>query len=54
MKKYLVRVFIATVSETAYEIEAETKDQAAQEAIERYTKETDTWIQPKVQVQRLK
>jgi hypothetical protein len=50
MPKYLVRVFDPTI----YEIEAGSEQEAVQEAIERYKKEEDTWIDPQVQVEEIK
>ena len=50
MPKYLVRAFEPIV----YEIEADSAQEAAQEAIERYKKEEETWIDPEVQVAEIK
>jgi hypothetical protein len=46
MPKYVVRVCNPTI----YEIEAPSEEDAQQEAVERYKKEEDTWIDPVVQV----
>jgi hypothetical protein len=50
MRKYVVRVYEPTL----YFIEAETEQQAATEAVKRYKKENETWIQPDVQVAAIK
>jgi hypothetical protein len=46
MPKYLVRVYEPTV----YEIEAGSEEEAVREAVKRYKKEEDIWIDPEVQV----
>jgi hypothetical protein len=50
MPKYIVRVF----SPIIYEIEAQSEQDAQQEAVERYKKEEDTWIDPEVQVEEIR
>jgi hypothetical protein len=50
MPKYVVRVCDPTI----YEIEAQSEQDAQQEAVERYKKEEDTWIDPEVQVEEVR
>jgi hypothetical protein len=50
MPKYIVRVF----SPIIYEIEAGSEKEAEQEAVKRYKKEEDTWIDPEVQVEEVR
>jgi hypothetical protein len=51
MPKYKVRVQVSTP--TVYEIEADSPLEAELEAVERYMKEHDPWIKPKVEVSEI-
>jgi hypothetical protein len=50
MPKYLVRVLEPII----YEIDAGSAQEAEQEAVQRYKKEEDTWIDPEVQVEEIR
>jgi hypothetical protein len=49
MHKYWVFLYEPTI----YEIEAETEREAVREAIRRYKKEEETWIEPEFTVSQI-